>query len=943
MVFLRLPIWVTFLLFVFSFALNAKVSVVCLPEGKCQDIISRFETDEKPEDRITPEFFKALALDKSIGFFKVEVDKENNVLLLVEKKPTIRNVSIEAPDELDEDQILKISQIQEGVFYNREEILEARERLTYWLEERGFLEPVFKVQTEKVSKGDININLKVGFKSKLVLKDISFKNAPNALLTELVVPLKKSMNKPFSKVKFKLLLDNILNELKREGYLGTTIKMNERLEGTSVYVDLDVDLGKRLQFAFYGNKVFDKETLLVTIKKSIEEGTTILRVEDLKAVVQKLYVSKGIYNTKIKLYRRDGKTIDGDEVVSYFFNIDEGKKVKLTKLSFKGNLALDLKDLKEVYYSKGSVLANRDFLDEGYLENFTAILKNFYLRQGYVFVEVSKPRIIFSERNDSAEVTYSIKERQQSVLNKIILDGVPKKYRPSLLDRMVNKVGRPLNVVELESDLSRALDTLRELGFFYATITNLNDDDVVTYESNYTKSNLKLEFKTGKITVLDNVVLSGNKVTKDIVLLREVRLKKGDIVTPERIKGIRDRINGLGLFAKVQVLPVVTNKLSDDEENRTNLIVQVQEKKFGRGEIAPGFRTDIGAKLSFTLSRTNLLGMNDAGTFKLQLNRRFSLSQFDTRRAAERNQKLEGILSLNYRYPYLLNFADFSGSFSIQRRRFFSFDADILRISPQVTKQVNRYLGVSLKYQYEKIRQFDATEEKDRATFEIGSLTPGITLDFRDSPVSPRSGAYFGLNWEFANPYFGSQKDESIEINFSKVISRNRFYVPIGSKNFVFAFSLAAGLQENYADAEAGINTDGSIRTRGYIPSIKVFRLDGFDIVRGYADNEINRLDGGQDITTERVQGKAFFANFKFEPRYYVNDTFVLGPFFDAGRLFIDTFRPSDLRTSTGLTFKFLTPVGTLDFDYGVKLKRERFSDGTRETFGRFHLSIGYF
>lgn len=931
-------------IFIFAtFAISAKTNIICLPEGKCQDVYSRIEEKREKGEPLTSEFMKALALDKSINFFKVNVDSSGNLTILVEKKPSIRNLTIVAPPELEEDQILKISQIQEGVFYNQDEVLEAKERLTYWLEERGFLNPFFDIQVEKVSKGDVNLKLNVGFKNKLVLKGISLKNEPNGLLKELIVPLKKAVGKPFSKVNFKLLLDNILNELKREGYLGTTIKMEEKIEGTSVFVDLNVDLGKRLQFSFFGNKIFDKEALLITIKKSIEEGTTILRVEDLKAVVQKLYVSKGIYNTEIKLYRRDGKSIEGNDVVSYFFNIHEGKKVKLTKLSFKGNLALDLEDLKKVYYSSGSVLAGRDFLDESYLENFTAILKNFYLRRGYVFVEVSKPRILFSEQNDSAEVTYSIKERQQSLLSNIILDGVSKSYHQKILERMINKIGKPLNVIELESDLSRALDTLRELGFFYATITNLNDDNVVTYESNYTKSNLKLTFKTGKITVLDNVVLSGNKVTKDIVLLREVRLQRGDIITPERIKGIRDRINSLGLFAKVQVLPVVTNKLSEDEENRTNLIVQVQEKKFGRGEIAPGYRTDIGAKLSFTLSRTNLLGMNDAGTFKLQLNRRFSLSQFDERRAAERNQKLEGIVSLNYRYPYLFNFADFSGGFSVQRRRFFSFDADILRVSPQITKQVNRYLGVSLKYQYEKIRQFDATEEKDRATFEIGSLTPGITLDFRDSPVSPRSGAYFGLNWEFANPYFGSQNDESIEINFSKVISRNRFYLPVGSKNFVLAFSLAAGLQENYADAEAGANADGSLRTKGYIPSIKVFRLDGFDIVRGYADNEINKLDDGQDITTQRVQGKAFFANFKFEPRYYVNDTFVLGPFFDAGRLFIDTFRPSDLRTSTGLTFKFLTPVGTLDFDYGMKLKRERFSNGTRETFGRFHLSIGYF
>jgi outer membrane protein insertion porin family len=150
-------------------------------------------------------------------------------------------------------------------------------------------------------------------------------------------------------------------------------------------------------------------------------------------------------------------------------------------------------------------------------------------------------------------------------------------------------------------------------------------------------------------------------------------------------------------------------------------------------------------------------------------------------------------------------------------------------------------------------------------------------------------------------------------------------------------------MQKNYANEQAGFNSDGTIRTRGYIPSIKVFRLDGFDIVRGFADNEINKVDEGEDITSKRIQGKAYFVNFKFEPRYYIDDTLVIGPFFDAGRLFVDTIRPADLRTSTGLTLKFLTPVGTLDFDYGVKLNRQDLGNGNRESFGRFHLSIGYF
>ena len=919
----------------------------CVPQEDCLEIkrkILKISKRMKKENGLTFEDFKSIALDKGVSYLKFE-KKSNGIRIYIRKKPIIRKLKYLVKDNelLDVDKIAKIARLQEGVYYQQNEIEDAKKRVVSWLIERGFLGVNIKVNKEVLPSSGLSLRWEVSYKSILSLGHTNIDAEDNLLVTELLRVIKKMKGKPYSRINFKLVLDEIITKLKKEGYLKAKIEFKEKNYQNKIDLNLRVLLGNRTQFSFTGNKFISRDTLVTTLKKAISDGSVIMRLNDLREIINKVYINQGIYDSKIKIYKRNGLSLNKEKIETYFISIKEGVKYRLKNLYFKGNIAIDIKTLEELYFKKSSTLSSRGFLDEKYLTRFTSVLKSFYLKRGFIFIDISSPRIFKNDKDKTAEVTYVIKERQQSIIEKIELVGVDDNFRLKILNSMKNKVGLSLNVIELENDLVRVLDALRASGFFYARILNLNDSNVVSYESNYTKSTIRLELETGKKVILENFIISGNKVTKNIVIEREVLLKKGDLITPESLKYIRDKINGLGLFGKVQVLPVVVNKLSKEPFNKTNLIIQVQEKKFGRGEIAPGYRTDIGAKISFTISKANLLGLNDSGTVRFQLNRRFSLTQFDERRASEQNQKIEGIGTLNYTFPYLLNTADFSGNFSIQRRRFFSFDADILRISPQLTKQVTKSFGLSLKYQYEKIRQFDATEAKDRATFEIGGLTPGITLDLRDSPVSPRSGAYFGISFEFANPSFGSQNDDDLEINFSKIISRNRFYIPIGSKSFVLALSAAAGLQENYADDENGVNSDGSKRTRGYIPSIKVFRLDGFDIVRGFADNEINRLNDGEDIITKRVQGKAYFANFKIEPRYYIDDTFVIGPFFDAGRIFISNFKPLDLRTSGGLTLKFLTPVGTLDFDYGVKLKRERFSGGRRETFGRFNLSIGYF
>jgi outer membrane protein insertion porin family len=263
-----------------------------------------------------------------------------------------------------------------------------------------------------------------------------------------------------------------------------------------------------------------------------------------------------------------------------------------------------------------------------------------------------------------------------------------------------------------------------------------------------------------------------------------------------------------------------------------------------------------------------------------------------------------------------------------QRKRYYSFDADIYKVSSQLSKNISSSVSTSVKWQLEKIDQFGAIASKDNDNFTIGSLTPSVSYDRRDDQINPRKGVYLSLSSEWANHYFGSMKDTDFEVNYIKVVARNKFYIPMG--NFVLATSIATGFEKNYAE-------------KFYIPSIKVFRLDGFDEIRGFEDGEINRLTDGRKLSDVTVYDSSYFVAFKFEPRYNLTDNVQLDVFFDAGRVFVDQFQPLNLRTSVGAGFKFLTPVGSLDFDYGIKINRKTYADQSREAMGRFHLSIGFF
>lgn len=190
--------------------------------------------------------------------------------------------------------------------------------------------------------------------------------------------------------------------------------------------------------------------------------------------------------------------------------------------------------------------------------------------------------------------------------------------------------------------------------------------------------------------------------------------------------------------------------------------------------------------------------MNQSLTLRSQVNQRLNYQTFDPRRRREKKQLLEHNTSLNFNRSDLFDtLIDLGMGLSYQRKRFYSFDADIQRFNTTLTRDLTPRLSSSVRYQIESITQWDASEERDNGGFRIGAFTPNLTYDLRNSQINPIRGAFFNLSSEFANPYFLSQDKDDLTVNYYKLISRNRFYLPY--ENGTVAISLVAGMQENLA------------------------------------------------------------------------------------------------------------------------------------------------
>tara|TARA_Y100000780_G_scaffold232593_1_gene268268 strand:+ start:127205 stop:129991 length:2787 start_codon:yes stop_codon:yes gene_type:complete len=920
-------------LFLFSLASHAEeievktVNLTCKKDENCSEMYDTFKHLARVYESIKhlKRTVQLYALNEGIYAFEYNVIKEQeglsvNIELGVKKVLLDYDTNIIGDDYGIE--LPTILPVREMEFLDDKLLLKSKLLLQEVIQSQGFpdvkINYAFKEEDEGVS---LEINILPG--PPVVVNEIQISSD-----SEFLKAVGKRMLSRFKGENYHLQeVKNTLEELRQlyieYGYYLAEISLDsEAMGGRKMKLNVAIKSNELHVFKVDGNQFFNTTKIKELLENTVLGFKRKLSTDSVSQSVKGLYAEAGFTKADVETQLESYKNINGEKVNFYKIKIDENIRTKIQSIEFNGNSVLSSKRLRALFFKEAPSVVKTGFFQQEYVNSFTSLLRKEYIIRGYVNVLVEDPRLNLV--NGKVYITYRLREGVKAVVEKLTIKGVGEDLEQELISMLTNTEKKFFNPTTFKTDLEMIENRLRQKGFYYASIKNKNSGNIVRYKNENSNVLINIEIDLDKVFYVDQVIIVGNRKTRTKLIRRELELKSGDVVTREAIQQSQTNLLGLNIFASVLIEPI------PNRANTADILVSVREKDFGIIEIAPGVRTDIGLKLSTNVTYNNLDGMNKRISFKGQVNKRFNLNSLDERRREESSSLIEYDLAVDYAENHIFNSdVDFSSSISSSRRRFFSFDADIRRINYTINKDFTPWFSASLRQQFENIEQFDASVEREEGTFRIGSITPSVTFDFRDNRINPISGSWFNLSMETANPALFSQDDEELTINYYKVISRNRFYVPMGLGTF--AISLAAGMQENLAKED------------GYIPNIKVFRLNGVDVVRGYEDDEINRLPSGMDISEVQVDNKAYMAVLKLEPRFFISDTSMFGVFYDTGRVFVDSYDTSELRSSVGFTFKYLTPVGSLDFDYGIKLLRKKDESGSLESPGRLHVSIGFF
>ena len=254
------------------------------------------------------------------------------------------------------------------------------------------------------------------------------------------------------------------------------------------------------------------------------------------------------------------------------FTISEGRSTVVKEISFMGNTVVSSKTLKGLLSMKTVGVFNKGSFQESQLELDKQSILAYYQNRGYVDVAILDVvrTVTYNEKDDCDElfIQYVIQEGAQYTFAGITFSGNTIFSTERLRNMIKLQNGEVFNMGKFQEGLVSITDLYYENG----------------YTSNYFNPVENKNTETRQIAVnfmimenprshIENIFITGNKKTKDYVILRELPIESGDIFSKTKItNGLRNLYN-LQFFSAI-----VPEIVPGSEENLVDLILNLEEQ-----------------------------------------------------------------------------------------------------------------------------------------------------------------------------------------------------------------------------------------------------------------------------------------------------------------------------------------------------------------------------
>ncbi len=628
-------------------------------------------------------------------------------------------------------------------------------------------------------------------------------------------------------------------------------------EGSAVIIKFKVtEKAVVTKIDFEGNDGLRRSELLDVISIKINDVVNQLKLKADEQALRDKYLERGYPDVSI---RSEQKNRD-DSALGITFIIDEGEKQALEAVLFEGNTVFSERALRGLLSLKTKTLLNDGAFQETKLIADKTALVQYYRDRGYVDAAVTD--VVRTTRKDEQgrnlmTITFRIQEGSIYTFEGISFEGNVIFPTDQLAALVYSKPGQVINARKLESDMQRVADLYYENGYIFNSISRRERRNEEASGISYTISIVERERAH-----IENIIIRGNKKTRESVILREIPLETGDIFSKTKV------MDGLRNLYNLQYFSAVTPETPQGSaDNLMDLVFNVEEQptadiQFGltfSGSSDPD-AFPVSGLIKWNdrnfLGYGNVFGVElnaspDTQTLSIQYTQRWLLGLplsggFDfTAKHTLRNAAMDGTAPFfngdeEYAFPDgFAGYDDYADASSIPGDEYLmSYDQWYLSVGFSTgyrftTPYGNLGLGGGIRsgfiynsYDADLFRPFDPTLRDDNNTWTpSNSVWTSVSLDQRDIYYDPSKG-YYGIQ---RLGYYGIlpfEREHYIKSDTDLEFFHTLFNIPVAD-NFSYkaVFGLHSGVSLIYPQFLEGepqiedanqLAIDGMFTARGW-------------------------------------------------------------------------------------------------------------------------------
>ncbi len=626
--------------------------------------------------------------------------------------------------------------------------------------------------------------------------------------------------------------------------------------------------------------IASQNNLVVANKSSIN-----LFISDLK----KTYESFGYNNVQIDYSE---KKYPQTNTVDLYFDINEDKITKINKIFIESkNIILD-EEIRGIIKSKTKTFTNI-FANNNYKPNVVErdkyLISNYFKENGYIDVNV-EIKIEYLKTN-RVNIYFYIEEGNEYTFSSIDIDD-----NKNILDsRTLNQVNE--NIISFLDDVNIfSITKLKNLEKNISSIvleSGIDFFEIQTFEKKVNNNKVNVLFQilpiTPKYTNQINIV--GNYRTLDHVIRRELEIVEGDAIYDSQIQRIRDKLISLNLFESINL------KKEAIDEDKINLIIEVEEKQTGTFNAGVSFGTLDGFALVTGLRERNFYGTGRS--LDVLINTSDDKNQF----------KLITTDRLSYE-----NDADISYSINYKQEDFTkasSYKLDTFSSGIGIQYAINNSLYHNIDFEY-ALKDYKISNSSTVANSILNSSGSNISFllinNLRYSSLNrgfiSKTGDFINFKNIIETPSSSNNGFVKNQVTVKKYLSNNRsIYAIQGNLGNIFS------LNNN------DILTDNKFSLGGR-------SLRGFDNFGAGSRNSRTSYVGGNNIATLKL-------DYSYEITRQSNFPIYLNIFNDYGLVWENKTTPTqsdnNIRSSVGFGIKYYSPVGPMGFTWGFPIMDEEY------------------